>query len=107
MHCGSGTYDNYVDENPFNPPNATVTPQHILAAVKAYTPAVSKAPTTNSVSNTSPMTNNSETVSKIRNLGLHAQLVLLTILLGSKWLEVGLSYLHHAMHLRKNLRLVH
>ena len=28
-----------VDENPFNPPKATVTPQHILAALKAYTPA--------------------------------------------------------------------
>ena len=81
---------NSVDENPFNVPKATVTPQHILAALKAYTPAASKAPTTNSIANTST-TSNSETVTKIRNLGLQAQLVLLTILLGSKRLEVGLS----------------
>ena len=80
-----------VDENPFNPPKATVTPQHILAALKAYTPAAPKAPTTNSNANTSPTTSNSETVTKIRNLGLQAQLVLLIILLGSKRLEVGLS----------------
>ena len=77
-----------VDENPFNAPKSTVTPQHILAALKAYTPA-SRAPTTNST--TTPTTSNSETVTKIRNLGLQAQLVLLTILLGSKRLEVGLS----------------
>ena len=80
-----------VDENPFNAPKATVTPQHILAALKAYTPAVPKAPTANSITNTFPTTSNSETVSKIRNLGLQAQLVLLTILLGSKRLEVGQS----------------
>jgi len=79
-----------VDENPFNSPKATVTPQHILAALKAYTPSAPKATTTNSNSNT-PTTNNSETVTKIRNLGLQAQLVLLTILLGSKRLDVGLS----------------
>ncbi|KAF8812914.1 P-loop containing nucleoside triphosphate hydrolase protein [Phlegmacium glaucopus] len=80
-----------VDENPFNFPKATVTPQHILAALKAYTPAASKIPTTNSNANTSPTTSNSETVTKIRNLGLQAQLVLLTILLASKRLDVGLS----------------
>ena len=78
-----------VDENPFNAPKPTVTPQHILAALKAYTPAAPRAPTTNST--TTPTTSNSETVTKIRNLGLQAQLVLLTILLGSKRLEVGLS----------------
>jgi hypothetical protein len=43
------TIRNSVDENPFNTPNATVTPQHILAALKAYTPAAPKAPTTNSI----------------------------------------------------------
>jgi cell division control protein 6 len=85
------TIRNSVDENPFNTPKATVTPQHILAALKAYTPAAPKAPTTNSIANTSPTTSNSETVTKIRNLGLQAQLVLLIILLGSKRLEVGLS----------------
>ena len=80
-----------MDENPFNPPKATVTPQHILAALKAYAPAAPLASTTNSIANTSPTTSNSETVTKIRNLGLQAQLVLLTIMLGSKRLEVGLS----------------
>ena len=85
------TTRNSVDENPLNSPKATVTPQHILAALKAYSPAAPKAPTTNSIANTSPTTSNSETVTKIRNLGLQAQLVLLIILLGSKRLEVGLS----------------
>ena len=85
------TTRNSVDENPFNALKATVTPQHILAALKAYTPAAPKAPTTNSIPNTSPTTSNSETVTKIRNLGLQAQLVLLFILLSSKRLEVGLS----------------
>ena len=79
-----------LDENPFNTPKPTVTPQHILAALKAYTPAAPIAPTTKSFANTST-TSNSETVTKIRNLGLQAQLVLLAILLGSKRLEVGLS----------------
>jgi cell division control protein 6 len=85
------TTQSSVDENPFNTPKATVTPQHILAALKAYTPAAPMTPTTNSIANISPKTSNSETVTKIRNLGLQAQLVLLTILLGSKRLEVGLS----------------
>lgn len=85
------TTRNSVDENPFNVPKATVNPQHILAALKAYTPAAPMAPTTNSIANATPTTSNSETVTKIRNLGLQAQLVLLTILLGSKRLEVGLS----------------
>ena len=76
------------DENPFNTPKATVTPQHILAALKAYTSAAPMAPTTNSIA---PTTSNGETVTKIRNLGLQAQLVLLTILLGSKRLEAGMS----------------
>ena len=81
-----------VDENPFNAPKATVTPQHILAALKAYTPAAPISPATNSIANTTtPSTSNGETVTKIRNLGLQAQLVLLIILLGSKRLEVGLS----------------
>ena len=85
------TTQNSADENPFNAPKATVTPQHVLAALKAYTPFAPKAPTTNSIANTSPSTSNSETVTKIHNLGLQAQLVLLVILLGSKRLEVGLS----------------
>ena len=79
-----------VDENPLDSPKAKVTPQHVLAALKAYTPAAPKVSTTTSITNASPTTSNSETVTKIGNLGLQAQLVLLTILLGSKRFEVGL-----------------
>ena len=71
------TTRNSVYENPLNAPKTTVTPQHILAALKAYTPAAPKASTTNSIANTSPTTSSSETATKIRNLGLQAQLVLL------------------------------
>ena len=79
-----------VDENPLDSPKAKVTPQHVLAALKAYTPAAPKVSTTTSITNVSATTSNSETVTKIGNLGLQAQLVLLTISLGSKRFEVGL-----------------
>ena len=83
------------DDNPLNTPPTTVTPQHILSALKAYTPA-SAAPT---ASATAPSTSqsNSETVTKIRNLGLQARLVLLGILLASKRLEAGLTLSAAAM----------
>jgi len=83
------------DDNPLNIPATTVTPQHILAALKAYTPA-SAAP---SASATVPSTSqsNSETVMKIRNLGLQARLVLLNILLASKRLEARLPLSATAM----------
>ena len=77
------------DDNPLNVPPATVTPQHVLAALKAYTPA-SSAPTASAAA-PSTSQSNSETVTKIRNLGLQARLVLLNILLASKRLEAGLS----------------
>lgn len=81
------------DENPLASAPVSVTPQHILAALKAYTPsAVSKAvtpSTTSSVPTTS--SSSSETVTKIHNLGLQARLVLLSILLASKRLEARLS----------------
>ncbi|KAF8160617.1 P-loop containing nucleoside triphosphate hydrolase protein [Crassisporium funariophilum] len=82
-----------VDENPLNLPSPTVTPQHILAALKAYTPASTSKPNNvpSSASVSNATTSNSETVSKIRNLGLQTQLVLLSILLASKRLEAGLS----------------
>lgn len=76
------------DENPLNTPLKTVTPQHVLAALKAYTPTTA-APTAAPSLSTSQ--SNSETVTKIRNLGLQARLVLLNILLASKRLEAGLT----------------
>ncbi|KAF8902944.1 P-loop containing nucleoside triphosphate hydrolase protein [Gymnopilus junonius] len=75
------------DENPLNTPAVGVTPQHILAALKAYTPASAAPKTLTAVSSTS----SSETVTKIRNLGLQARLALLAILLASKRLEAGLA----------------
>ena len=77
------------DDNPLNIPPTTVTPQHVLAALKAYTPA--SATPTASAAAPSTSQSNSETVTKIRNLGLQARLVLLNILLASKRLEAGLS----------------
>ena len=77
------------DDNPLNIPPTTVTPQHVLAALKAYTPA-SAAPIASAAA-PSTSQSNSETVTKIRNLGLQARLVLLNILLASKRLEAGLS----------------
>ncbi|PPQ90534.1 hypothetical protein CVT25_015848 [Psilocybe cyanescens] len=79
------------DENPLNPPALTVTPQNVLAALKAYTPASSTNKTSGTSLSTSTTSTNSETVTKIRNLGLQARLVLLAILLASKRLEAGLS----------------
>lgn len=68
-----------------NMPPPVVMPSHILAALKAYTPASSTAARSSSV------TSNSEVVVKIRNLGLQSQLVMLAVLLASKRLEAGLS----------------
>lgn len=62
----------------------SVTPAHILAALKAYTPA--------STSGKSSSTGaNSEMVVKVKGLGLQARLVLLSILLAGKRVEAGLS----------------
>ncbi|KAJ7346937.1 P-loop containing nucleoside triphosphate hydrolase protein [Mycena albidolilacea] len=77
------------EENPLNPTTkSAVAPSHILAALKAYAPS---SPTTPAVGGgSSPATTNSEIVTKIRSLGLHARLVLLALLLASKRLEAGL-----------------
>ncbi|KAJ7268679.1 P-loop containing nucleoside triphosphate hydrolase protein [Mycena haematopus] len=78
------------EENPLNPTTkCAVSPAHILAALKAYAPST---PTATGVTvNPSPTTTNSEIVTKIRSLGLHARLVLLTLLLATKRLEAGLT----------------
>ncbi|KAF8271256.1 P-loop containing nucleoside triphosphate hydrolase protein [Lactarius quietus] len=65
-----------------------VSPAHILAALKAYAPSSKVAPALSS-SSTKGATN-SETVIKVRNLGLHARLALLALLLASRRTEASL-----------------
>ncbi|KAJ7141510.1 P-loop containing nucleoside triphosphate hydrolase protein [Mycena epipterygia] len=78
------------EENPLNPAvKSAIAPSHILAALKAYTPSAAPAPRAAGIS-PSPAATNSEIVTKIRSLGLHARLVLLALLLASKRLEAGL-----------------
>ena len=66
-----------------------VSPAHILAALKAYAPASKVAPAISSLSAKGAATN-SETVIKVRNLGLHARLALLALLLASRRTEASL-----------------
>jgi cell division control protein 6 len=67
-------------------PAVSVTPTHVLAALKAYKPSSVKS----SVSSGATVSN-SETVTKVKNLNLQARIVLLSVLLGSKRLEAGLT----------------
>ncbi|EIN11363.1 P-loop containing nucleoside triphosphate hydrolase protein [Punctularia strigosozonata HHB-11173 SS5] len=62
----------------------TVTPSHVLDALKAYAPAsnLRNGPTPSTAS---------ELVTKVRNLGLQARLALLSFALAIKRLEAGLS----------------
>ncbi|KAI0042923.1 P-loop containing nucleoside triphosphate hydrolase protein [Auriscalpium vulgare] len=69
---------------------AAVTPTHILAALKAYSPASAIGPAAATPGASKP-SGNSEIVAKIRNLGLHARLTLLALLLACKRVEAGLS----------------
>lgn len=62
-------------------PVPAVKPDHILAALKAYTPASSKPGSATS----------SETTTKVRNLGLNARLALSAILLANTRLGAGLT----------------
>ncbi|KAI9442429.1 P-loop containing nucleoside triphosphate hydrolase protein [Lactarius indigo] len=64
-----------------------VSPAHILAALKAYAPASKVAP---AISSSAKSVTNSETVIKVRNLGLHARLTLLALLLASRRTEASL-----------------
>lgn len=73
------------DDNPMNTPCPTVTPTHVLAALKAYTPT-----STSTFSAVSASSNNSEIVTKVHNLGLQARLVLLCILLATTRLAAGI-----------------
>lgn len=70
-------------------PAVSVTPSHVLAALKAYKPSSGKSTSTSASVGTS--ISNSETVTKVKNLNLQARLVLLSALLASKRLEAGLT----------------
>ncbi|KAI0702945.1 P-loop containing nucleoside triphosphate hydrolase protein [Cerioporus squamosus] len=82
--------------DPLNPPTPAVTPAHVLAAFKAYAPAgkTTPAPSTaaSTVSAVPRKASNSETVMKIRELGLQQRLVLLAALLAAKSTEAGVPF---------------
>lgn len=76
-------------ENPLAAPVPPITPNHILAALKAYLP--STIPHANSsVPHAAIQSSNSETVVKVRSLGLQSRLVLLAIVLASKRKDAAL-----------------
>lgn len=79
------------NENPLHTPPPKITPQHILAAFKAYTPASTNS---NSSSAIAPVASNNEVLTKVHKLGLQARLVLLCIIIASKRLGAGLSLSH-------------
>ncbi|KAK0232826.1 P-loop containing nucleoside triphosphate hydrolase protein [Armillaria fumosa] len=66
----------------------SITPAHVLAALKSHGPS-NKKPLAHS-SPSAPGSSDSETVSNVKSLGLQARIVLLLILLSSKRMEVGL-----------------
>lgn len=70
----------------------SVTPPHILAALKAYAPASKVTPAVSSMPPVKGSTN-SETVTKVRNLGLHSRLALLALVLACRRAEASLPLL--------------
>ncbi|OJA14500.1 hypothetical protein AZE42_04454 [Rhizopogon vesiculosus] len=68
------------DANPLATPLLSVKPDHILAALKAYLPTAGGGHSSSSMLSPS----SSETMSKVRNLGLQTRLALLCTLLASK-----------------------
>jgi cell division control protein 6 len=88
-----GAIDLAVKQPPSND-NVTppITPAHILAALKAYAPASEVASAASSIPTVKSSTN-SETVTKVRNLGLHARLALLALVLACRRTEASLPLL--------------
>ncbi|KAK7045549.1 AAA ATPase [Paramarasmius palmivorus] len=75
-------------QDPLTAPAHTVTPTHVLNALKAYKPSTS---TPIASSQPTPSTTvNSEIVSKVRALGIQTRLALLALILASKRVEAGL-----------------
>lgn len=75
------TANSSVSEDPLNTPSPVVSPAHVLAALKA----------SSSSSTTAQTAGASVMETKVQELGLKAQLVLLTILLAFKRVEANLS----------------
>ncbi|KAH7913453.1 P-loop containing nucleoside triphosphate hydrolase protein [Hygrophoropsis aurantiaca] len=74
------------ESNPLAAPPPIVTPNNILSALKAYLPSTAPAR-----SSTLSGSTNSEIVTKVKNLGINARLVLMSTLLASKRLEARLT----------------
>ncbi|KAJ2922488.1 hypothetical protein H1R20_g14606, partial [Candolleomyces eurysporus] len=81
---------NQSTSNPLEATVPSVTPQHILGALKAHSPAASKPSNASSTTPTAS-SSNSEIINKIQNLGLQSRIVLLALLLASKRIEAGLN----------------
>ncbi|KAI0633404.1 P-loop containing nucleoside triphosphate hydrolase protein [Trametes polyzona] len=77
--------------DPLNVPTPSITPSHILAALKAYAPAGKTTPATATTAAPSlpRKASDSETVTKVRELGLQQRLVLLALLLAVRSAESG------------------
>lgn len=73
----------------------STTPQHILAALKAYTPANAK-PSSPSAAPTAA-SSNSEVVNKVRGLDFQPRMALLSLLIASKRLDAGLNISHNLL----------
>ncbi|KAH8083804.1 P-loop containing nucleoside triphosphate hydrolase protein [Cristinia sonorae] len=73
--------------NPMAAPTPTISPQHILAALKAHTPS-GVAFRSSVIAASSAV--NSEIVTKVTNLGLQSRLVLLALTLASRRVNLGL-----------------
>ncbi|KAI0769323.1 P-loop containing nucleoside triphosphate hydrolase protein [Trametes elegans] len=74
-----------------NVPAPSVTPSHILSALKAYAPAGRTTPAVASTPSMPRKTSDSETVTKVRELGLQQRLVLLSMLLAVKSADCGVA----------------
>lgn len=69
-------------------PISSVTPAHVLVALKNSSAASMSKPSTSS---SSSLTSNSGIVSKVADLGIQARLVLLAVLVATKRVEAGLG----------------
>ena len=74
--------------NPLEVSTPPVTPAHVLSALKAYNPASN---TSRAASAVPKKATDSETVIKVRELGLQARLVLLAMVLARRRLDAGLA----------------
>ncbi|TBU29542.1 P-loop containing nucleoside triphosphate hydrolase protein [Dichomitus squalens] len=74
-------------------PSPAVTPSHILSALKAYAPAGKTTPASapSAAAGIVRKASDSETVMKVRELGLQQRLVLLAAFLATKSIEAGVS----------------